>query len=191
MKSVFIGGIFKMTKVGLVVGSIRKDSFSERVAKALVSLLPEGYEVEYLQIDHLPLYSQDSDENSPQEYVDFREKVAAQDALIFVTPEHNRSVPAALKNALDAASRPYGENKWARKPALIASQSPGAISGFGANHHLRQMLTFLDVPVVQQPEVYIADTPSLFDEDGKFLQDGTKEVLQSAVNELVDLVDKQ
>ena len=111
--------------------------------------------------------------------------------MIFVTPEHNRSVPAALKNALDVASRPYGENKWAGKPALIASQSPGAISGFGANHHLRQMLTFLDVPVVQQPEVYIADTPALFDEDGKFLQEGTEDFLQAAVNVLVGLVDKK
>jgi len=179
-----------MTKVGVVVGSIREGSFSGRLAKALVSLLPEGYEANYLQIDHLPLYSQDSDENSPQEYLDFRSKVEEQDALIFVTPEHNRSVPAALKNALDIASRPYGENKWAGKPALVASQSPGVISGFGANHHLRQMLTFLDVPVVQQPEVYIAETPALFNEDGEFIQEGTEEFLQSAVDKFVDLVEK-
>lgn len=179
-----------MTKVGVVVGSIREGSFSERVAKALVSVLPEGYEASYLQIDHLPLYSQDSDENAPQEYLNFRDEVAAQDALIFVTPEHNRSVPAALKNALDIASRPYGENKWAGKPALIASQSPGVISGFGANHHLRQMLTFVDVPVVQQPEVYIAETPALFGENGEFLQEGTEAFLQTAVDAFVNLVDK-
>lgn len=179
-----------MTQVGIVVGSIRENSFSERVAKALVSLLPEGYEANYIKIDHLPLYNQDHDENSPQEFVDLRNEVEAQDALIFVTPEHNRSVPAPLKNAIDAASRPYGENKWAGKPALIASQSPGAISGFGANHHLRQMLTFVDVPVVQQPEVYIAETPALFGENGEFLQEGTEDFLQSAVDALVDLEGK-
>lgn len=178
-----------MTKVGVVVGSIREGSFSGRVAKALVGLLPDGYEATYLQIDHLPLYNQDYDENSPQEYVDFREKVGVQDALIFVTPEHNRSVPAALKNALDVASRPYGDNKWAKKPTLIASQSPGVISGFGANHHLRQMLTFLDVPTVQQPEVYIAETHELFGENGEFLKDGTEDFLQSAVDALVSMVD--
>ena len=179
-----------MKKVGIVVGSIRKNSFSGRVAKALVRLLPEDYEVTYLQIDHLPLYNQDFDENPPQEYVDFREIVAAQDAYIFVTPEHNRSVPAALKNALDIASRPYGDNKWGGKPALIASQSPGVISGFGANHHLRQMLTFLDVPVVQQPEVYLAATPELFGENGEFLQEGTEAFLQMAIDKFVDLVNK-
>ena len=180
-----------MTKVGVVVGSIREGSFSGRLAKALVGLLPEGYEATYLQIDNLPLYNQDSDENSPQEYVDFRDKVAAQDAIIFVTPEHNRSVPAALKNALDVASRPYGDNKWGGKPALVASQSPGVISGFGANHHLRQMLTFLDVPTVQQPEVYIAETHELLGENGEFLKDGTEGFLQSAVDALVGLVDRQ
>lgn len=179
-----------MTQVGIVVGSIREGSFSGRVAKALVSLLPDGYEANYIQIDHLPLYNQDHDADSPQEFIDLREQVEAQDALIFVTPEHNRSVPTALKNAIDAASRPYGENKWAGKPALIASQSPGAISGFGANHHLRQMLTFVDVPTVQQPEVYIAETPTLFGENGEFLQDGTEEFLQSAVDALVDLEGK-
>jgi chromate reductase len=179
-----------MTKVGVVVGSIREGSFSGRVAKALVGLLPEDYEATYLQIDHLPLYSQDSDENPPQVYQNFRDEVEALDALIFVTPEHNRSVPAALKNALDIASRPYGANKWGGKPALIASQSPGAISGFGANHHLRQMLTFLDVPVVQQPEVYLAQTPELFGENGEFLKEGTEVFLQAAVDKFVDLVNR-
>jgi chromate reductase len=174
-----------MAKIGVVVGSIRENSFSERLAKALVALLPEGYEAEYLEIAQLPLYNQDYDENSPEEYVEFRNKVAGVDALILVTPEHNRSVPAALKNALDVASRPYGENKWAGKPALIASQSPGAISGFGANHHLRQMLTFLDVPTVKQPEVYIADTPSVINENGEVILEGTEEFLQSAVDELI------
>lgn len=182
-----------MTKIGIVVGSTRKNSFSGRVAKALEKLLPEDYDVTYLKIDHLPLYSQDYDEDSPAEYVEFRKQVDAQDGIIFVTPEHNRSIPSALKNAIDIASRPYGENKWAGKPALIASQSAGAISGFGANHHLRQILTFVDMPVVQQPEVYIAETPSVIGENGEFLQEGTEEFLQSAVDQLgviIEAVDK-
>ncbi len=179
-----------MTKIGVIVGSIREGSFSGRVAKALTRLLPDGFEATTIEIDKLPLYNQDYDENSPQEYVDFREKIAAQDAFIFVTPEHNRSIPAALKNALDVASRPYGDNKWAGKTALVASQSPGAISGFGANHHLRQILTFIDVTPVQQPEVYIAYTHELFDEDGGYLKDGTEEFLQSAVDKFVQLVEK-
>ena len=178
-----------MTKVGVVVGSIREGSFSGRVAKALVGLLPADYEVTYLEIDQLPLYNQDSDGASPAEYGAFREKVGAQDAYIFVTPEHNRSIPAALKNALDVASRPYGENKWDGKVALIARQSPGAISGFGANHHLRQILTFLNVVTVQQPELYIAETPMLFDENGEFLKEGTEEFLQSAIDQFGSLVD--
>lgn len=179
-----------MVKVGIVVGSTREGSFSERVAKAVVPLLPEGYEAEYLEIDQLPLYNQDMDENAPEEHTAFRNAVGEVDALIFVTPEHNRSVPAALKNALDIASRPYGANKWAQKPALIVSQSPGAISGFGANHHLRQILTFLDVPTVQQPEVYIGSTHELFGEEGEFLQDGTEDFLQSAVDKFAELVQR-
>ena len=146
-----------MTKVGIVVGSTREGSFSGRVAKAIEGLLPSDYEVTYLEVAQLPLYNQDYDGNDPVEYGPFRDLVEEQDAYIFITPEHNRSVPAALKNALDIASRPYGENKWGGKPALIASQSPGAISGFGANHHLRQILTFLNVFTIQQPEVYIAE----------------------------------
>lgn len=179
-----------MIKVGIIVGSTRANSFSGRVAKAVISLLPENYETEYLEIGHLPLYNQDMDESAPEEHTAFREAVGEVDAVIFVTPEHNRSVPAALKNALDVASRPYGANKWAKKPALIVSQSPGAISGFGANHHLRQILTFLNVPVVQQPEVYIAATPELFGEEGEFLKDGTEVFLQSAVDAFVDLVER-
>lgn len=178
-----------MVKVGVVVGSTRENSFSERVAKAVVSLLPEGYEPEYLEIGDLPLYNQDMDENAPAAHTAFREAVDGVDSLIFVTPEHNRSVPAALKNAIDIASRPYGENKWGGKPALIVSQSPGAISGFGANHHLRQILTFVDVPTVQQPEVYIAATPELFGENGEFLKEGTEGFIQSAVDAFTNLVE--
>jgi chromate reductase, NAD(P)H dehydrogenase (quinone) len=177
-----------MAKVGIVVGSIRNNSFSEQLGKNIVELLPEGYEAEFIEIGNLPLYNQDSDEDIPAVYTSFRETVKALDAVVFVTPEHNRSIPAALKNALDVGSRPYGSNVWDGKPALIVSQSPSNLSGFGANHHLRQVLAFLNMPVVQQPEVYIANVHELLDEDGKITNEDTVGFLQSAVNAFVTLV---
>lgn len=179
-----------MTKVGIVVGSIRKNSFSESLANNIVELLPEGYEAEFIEVANLPLYNQDSDENIPDVYTSFRNKVKALDAVIFVTPEHNRSVPAALKNALDVGSRPYGSNVWDGKPALIVSQSPSNLSGFGANHHLRQVLAFLNMPVVQQPEVYIANVHELLDDNGKITNEDTVGFLQTAVDTFADLVKK-
>src|SRR5690606_15871043 len=167
-------------KIAIVVGSIRKESLSQSLAKNMVALLPEGYDAEFIKIDHLPLYSQDYDTaNTPEQYKQFRDQVKDTAAVIFVTPEHNRSYPAALKNALDIGSRPYGQSVWNGKPALVVSQSPGNISGFGANHHLRQTLTFLNMPTLQQPEAYIAHTNKLIDEYGKINDEGTLDFLQS------------
>lgn len=180
----------EMTKVGIVVGSIRKNSFSEQLARNIVELFPSGYEAEFVEIANLPLYNQDSDENIPEVYTEFRNKVKSLDAVVFVTPEHNRSIPAALKNALDVGSRPYGSNVWDGKPALIVSQSPSNLSGFGANHHLRQVLAFLNMPVVQQPEVYIANVHELLDENGKINNEDTIGFLQSVVDAFVALVQR-
>lgn len=177
-----------MTKVGIVVGSIRNNSFSEQLANNVVERFPEGYEAEFIEIANLPLYNQDSDENIPEVYTNFRNKIKGLDAVVFVTPEHNRSIPAALKNALDVGSRPYGANVWDGKPALIVSQSPSNLSGFGANHHLRQVLAFLNMPVVQQPEVYIANVQELLDENGKITNEDTVGFLQSVVDTFVALV---
>ena len=152
-----------MTKYGIVVGSIKKNSYSEAVAKSIVKGLPTDSIVTYLTIKDLPLYNQDYDEKSPDKYIKFRKEVADQDAFIFVTPEHNRSIPAALKNALDIASRPFSENAWANKPALVASQSVSGISGALANHVLRQSLVILDMPTMQQPDIYIGHSNELFD----------------------------
>ena len=179
-----------MSKVGIVVGSIRKNSFSEQLAKNLAELFPEGYETEFIEIANLPLYNQDSDEDVPEVYTTFRETIKGLDAVVFVTPEHNRSFPAALKNALDVGSRPYGSNVWDGKPALIVSQSPSNLSGFGANHHLRQVLAFLNMPVVQQPEVYIANVMDLLGEDGKITNQDTIGFLQSVVDTYVDFIKK-
>lgn len=175
-----------MVKVGIIVGSLRKKSLSERVAKSLVSLLPKEYGVEYLDISQLPLYNPDLDQDTPKEYSDFRKAVAEVDAIIFVTPEYNRTIPAVLKNALDVISVP--NNEVSGKPALVVSQSPGLISGFGANHHLRQVLTFLNMQTVQQPELYISKTNELFGEEGEFLKEGTEEFLQSAVDVFTQMI---
>ncbi len=179
-----------MTKYGVVVGSIRQNSFSEGVAKAIVAGLPEGSEVNFLEIANLPLYNQDFDANSPAEYEEFRAQVAAQDAFIFVTPEHNRNLPAALKNALDVASRPWGQNVWAGKPALVASQSISGISGVLAHHSLRQSLVFLDMPTMQQPELYINTAESSDMESGEVTNEDTKQFLAGAGSQFAEFAAK-
>jgi len=125
------------------------------------------------------MYNPDEEANPPAAWTSFRTRVKAADAVLFVTPEHNRSVPAALKNALDVASRPYGHNAWDGKPGAVVSVSPGAIGGFGANHHLRQSLVFLNVPAMQQPEAYISGAAALFDAGGTLVKPGTREFFQS------------
>lgn len=179
-----------MPKVGIVVGSLRKESYSRKIAKNVAELFPEGYETEFVEIGNLPLYNEEYDGNEPEEYVTFRNTIKGLDAVLFVTPEYNRSVPGVLKNALDVGSRPYGESVWNGKPAAIISQSISNLSGFGANHHLRQTLAFLNMPVVQQPEVYIANAQDLIDENGKINNEETIQFLQGFVDTFVDLIKK-
>lgn len=177
-----------MAKVGVIVGSLRKNSFSEQIAKNVVTLFPSEVETEFVDIGNLPLYNQDFDEQDISEYTEFRHKIKELDGVLFVTPEHNRSFPAALKNALDVGSRPYGSNVWDGKAAGIISQSPSDLSGFGANHHLRQPLAFLNMKVVQQPEVYLANIHELLDENGKFNNEDTVQFLQGFVDTFVQLM---
>ena len=179
-----------MTKYGVLVGSIRKNSYSQGVAEALVAGLPDDAEVTYINISELPLYSQDYDAQSPESYGVFRSEVAKQDAFIFVTPEHNRSISAALKNALDVGSRPWGESVWAGKPALVASQSISGISGVLAHHVLRQSLVFLDMPTMQQPELYIGNVQSLADDSGHITNPDTKAFLGDAAQKFVSFANK-
>jgi len=165
-------------KVAVFVGSLRKESFNLKVAKAMVALAPEALKLEILEIGQLSFYNQDADEGQPPvSWTEFRQRVKAADAVLFVTPEYNRSVPAVLKNALDIGSRPYGENVWDGKPGAVVSVSPGAIGGFGANHHLRQTLVFLNVPTLQQPEAYIGNVHTLLDTAGNLANEGTKAFL--------------
>ncbi len=161
-----------------IVGSLRRQSFSRRLALALASVAPSALKIELVPIGGLPLYNQDEDADPPAPWREFRERVRRADAVLFVTPEYNRSVPGVLKNAIDVGSRPYGKSVWSGKPAAIVSVSPGAIGGFGANHHLRQSLVFLDMPAMQQPEAYIGGAASLFDEAGKLVNNDTRSFVQ-------------
>lgn len=174
--------------VAVFVGSLRKDSINRKVANALVEIAPPLLELTIIEIGQLPLYNQDADENPPAAWTAFRERVKAADAALFVTPEYNRSVPAPLKNALDVGSRPYGQSSWNGKPGAVISASPGAIGGFGANHHLRQSLVFLNVPAMQQPEAYIGAADKLFDAHGKLANDGTRKFLQQFMQAFADWI---
>ncbi|MBK9080583.1 MAG: NAD(P)H-dependent oxidoreductase [Rhizobiales bacterium] len=165
--------------VAVLVGSLRKDSLNRKMAHALAALAPAGMTLSIVEIGELTLYNQDLDGAPPASWTAFREQVAKADALLFVTPEYNRSVPGVLKNALDVGSRPYGKSVFSGKPGAVVSVSPGAIGGFGANHHLRQVLTFLNVPAMAQPEAYIGGVGDLFDDKGAIAKEATKTFLTS------------
>jgi chromate reductase len=169
--------IMKTKKIGILVGSLRKESFNRKMANALMQLAGPDLHCEFIEIGNLPLYNQDEDENPPLTFKTFREKIKSCDGVIFVTPEYNRSVPGVLKNAIDIGSRPYGQSAWAKKPAGVISVSPGSMGGFGANHHLRQSLVFLDMPVLQQPELYIGNASKLFNEQGTLIDEQVKTLL--------------
>ena len=154
--------------VGILVGSLRRDSYSKKVALYLSGLLEGQFDVKFLDIANLVLYNEDLDNDSdlPHEWLEFRREVKSLDAVLFVTPEYNRSLPAALKNALDIASRPYTANAWSGKPGAVVSVSPGKIGGFGANYHLRQTASCLNIYMMQKPEAFIGDIVSVVDADG-------------------------
>jgi|SRR5690554_6058699 len=177
-----------MKKIGVVVGSFREGSFSKSLATNIMELFPKDYELKEIQISDLPIYTEDYDNGklqTPEAYNRFRSEAKEFAGYVFVTPEHNRTFSAVLKNALDVGSRPYGSSVWGGKPALVVSQSPGNLSGFGANHHLRQVLTFLDVYPLQQPEVYVPHSMNLFNEKGKITNEETLGFLQNAVDAFV------
>ena len=176
--------------IGIITGSLRKNSFSGSIAEYVKEHAPTGYTFKSIDISELPLYNQDYDGADPKEYTVFRNEVQALDGVLFITPEYNRSIPAALKNALDVGSRPYGSNVWNGKPGAIISQSPGGIGGFGANHHLRQVLTFLNVLTLAQPEVYIGSYHTLIDEKGALSNPGTKAFIDSFLSTFVSWVEK-
>ena len=177
--------------VAVLVGSLRKESFSRKVAKGIAAVAPSSLQLDIVEIGDLALYDEDLEAaGAPAPWTRFRQSVKAASAVLFVTPEYNRSVPAALKNALDVGSRPYGSSVWSGKPGGVVSVSPGAIGGFGANHHLRQSLVFLNVPVVQQPEMYLGSVGNWFDEAGAVQDEKHKEHLAKFAHVFAEWVER-
>lgn len=165
-------------RVGVVVGSLRRESMCRKLVHNVMRLSPASLRFEVVEIGDLPLYDEDLDDGpAPLAWSRFRDQVRAVDALLFVTPEYNRSVPAPLKNAIDVGSAPHGANVFAGRPAGIISLSPGRLGAFGANHHLRQSLVFLDVPTMQQPEAYLGGSYEMFDDDGMLASESVQELL--------------
>lgn len=163
-------------EVAIIVGSLRAASVNRVAAEALTRLAPPNLRFRFVEIGDLPLYNEDVEKaGTPAPWTRFRQEVGSADAVLFVTPEYNRTMPGALKNALDVGSRPYGQAAWSGKPAAVMTLSPGGIGGFGANHDVRQALVFLDMPVLQQPEAYVGGAYELFDEAGGFKNDGTRD----------------
>lgn len=178
-----------MKKIAVIVGSLRKKSLNRMMAKALISLAPSSLSLEIVEIGMLPLYDQDLEDNPPDTWVEFRERLMRFDGVLFVTPEYNRSVPGALKNAIDVGSRPYGKSVWDGKPGAVMSVAPGAIGGFGANHHLRQSLVFLNIPTMQQPEAYIGNAATYFDDNGNLTNDSVTEFATQFMKAFSDWVE--
>ncbi|HEV7691553.1 MAG TPA: NAD(P)H-dependent oxidoreductase [Hyphomonadaceae bacterium] len=177
-------------KIAVVVGSLRNESNSARLARAIAAEAPKNLTFEVVEIGDLPFYNQDLETAAaPAAWTRFRSQINSADAVLFVTPEFNRSVPGALKNAIDVGSRPYGASAWAGKPAAVVSSSVGPISGFGANHHLRQSLAFLDMPTLQQPEMYLGSVGDWFDAEGKVKNADTRTFLGTFAKKFADWIE--
>ena len=170
--------------IAVIVGSLRQDSFNKKLATALARLAPVDFTFKQVPIGELPLYNQDDDAHQAASVVKFKTDIKAAHGLLFVTPEYNRSIPGVLKNALDHASRPYGESVWAGKPAGVVGVSVGAIGTAMAQQHLRNILAFLNVPTLGQPEAFIQAKDGLFDKDGSIGED-SKKFLQGWMNQYV------
>lgn len=163
--------------VSLVVGSLRKESFSRKVAQALMAQAPASLECRIVEIADLPMYNEDLDANPPEQWTRFRDAIRESRALLFVTPEYNRSIPGCLKNAVDVASRPSGKSVLDGRPAGVVSVTPYKLGAFGANHAIRQTFVFLNMPVMQQPEAYVSNAGELFDEKGALKSEETRKFL--------------
>ncbi|RQP14967.1 MAG: NAD(P)H-dependent oxidoreductase [Chryseobacterium sp.] len=175
-------------KIAVLVGSLRKESYNRRIANELIRLAPETMELEIVEIGNLPHYNEDLEENPPKEWTDFREKIQGADGIFIVSPEYNRSMPGALKNAIDIGSRPPKENAWIKKPVAVATASGSGIGGFGANHAIRQSLVFSQIRLLPV-ELYIGNMKELFKEDGKTLVDDTQDFLKSVLSRFEDWIE--
>jgi len=177
--------------IAVVVGSLRRESFNRQLAQAVISLAPADFTFEFIDIGTLPLYSQDYDADYPEVAKHLKQRVEAADGLLFVTPEYNRSIPGVLKNALDWGSRPWGTNSWGNKPGAVLGTSLGATGTALAQQHLRNVLAYLDVATLAQPEMFIKHDASVINEKGEILNDGTRQFLQTFVDRYVAWVKRQ
>jgi chromate reductase, NAD(P)H dehydrogenase (quinone) len=171
-------------KVAVMVGSLRQNSFNRKLAQALAGLAPPEFKLTELQIGDLPPYNQDDDDNPVPQVKRIKSEIATSNGVIFVTPEYNRSIPGVLKNAIDHASRPYGQNAWAGKPAAVIGVSPGAIGTALAQQHLRSIIAYLDMPTLGQPEAFVQNKEGLFDANGG-IGEGSREFLQGWMDRYV------
>ena len=177
----------RQTRILGISGSLRRESYNSAALRAAAGLAPEGADVEMFGLDGIPPFNQDEEKNPPAKVVELKRRVREADALLFVTPEYNYSVPGVLKNAIDWASRPYGDNAWDGKPAAIMGASPGTIGTARAQYHLRQMMVFLNMFPINQPEVMIGNAPQRFDAEGNLTDEATKEFIRQLLQNLVDL----
>ncbi|NLD56106.1 MAG: NAD(P)H-dependent oxidoreductase [Burkholderiaceae bacterium] len=174
-------------QIGVVVGSLRRDSFNRKLATALTRLAPSEFSFRDLRIDDIPLYNQDQDGNQPEPVKRLKGEIQKCQGLIFVTAEYNRSIPGVLKNAIDSASRPYGQSAWKDKPAGVIGASIGSIGTALAQQHLRNVLAYLDVPTMGQPEAFIHATDATFESNGDIAA-ASREFLQGWMNRYCDWV---
>ncbi|GHV03768.1 ACP phosphodiesterase [Campylobacterota bacterium] len=176
--------------IGILLGSLRRESFCRKIANEIARLFASDFDVKIIEIGELAMFNQDFDDDSktPENWTAFRKQIAALNGVLFVTPEYNRSFPAVIKNAIDIASRPYGQNHWAGKAGAIISISLGTLGGFGANLHLAQPLGFLGVNLLRQPEMYIANIASILNENGELIDDHKRESLQRFVQAFTEWI---
>lgn len=177
-------------RIAIVIGSLRRDSYNRKLAGAVTKLAPPDFSIQEVRIDDLPLYNQDDDANPPEAAKRLKREIAAAHAVIFVTPEYNRSVPGVLKNAIDHASRPYGDSAWTGKPAGVLGASIGAPGTSMAQQHLRNTFAYLDMPTLGQPEVFLHVTEGFFDSNGDIARPDTRKFLQGWMDAYVAWVKK-
>ena len=176
----------KQIRILGIAGSLRRDSYNRAALRAAAELVPEGVTIDIFELDGIPGFNQDEEQNPPAKVVELKKRVREADAILFVTPEYNYSVPGVLKNAIDWASRPYGDSAWNGKPAAIMGASIGMIGTARAQYHLRQMMVFLNMIPVNQPEVMIANAAERFDAEGKLTDDATKDFIRQLLQNLVE-----
>ncbi len=169
-----------------ISGSLRRGSFNRAALQAATQLAPDGATIEVFELDGIPGFNQDDEQNPPAKVVDLKKRIRESDAILFVTPEYNYSIPGVLKNAIDWASRPYGDSAWSGKPVAIMGASVGAFGTARAQYHLRQIFVFLNMFPINQPEVMIGNASERFDAAGNLTHDATKEFIRQLLQNLVD-----